>query len=449
MISMNCSCRGEFWVRDRLAGTSTNCPSCGASLAVPTLETVRETLSPAACTCGEVFWSAAWRQGRHSRCPICGDVVGPSKSTGATTVIVPPGSKSRLSPVPEPSAGRSEGGGDEHPGPTGAAEERKGGTSGSETDRGPRGLVFAVVGLGLLALGAFLGSRFLPRSPEAGNNPQELLSNNGALEADREGGPDEAEGVGPLSNRGVSQGVSNPLKLLVPAYFYPGGPGLEDWFRLITAADRVPIVVIVNPNSGPGETLIREYADVIRRGTEAGLTMIGYVNTGFAKRPRSEVEGDLDRWVRFYPEIGGIFLDAQSSGAEDTAYYAALHEIADRKIDGALVIGNPGTLCAEEYFKESATDVAVIFENAGGFSEFYPPLWADRYEAERFAALPYSVSTVKEMEETVRHAVRKQIGYLYVTDGDSENPWAGLPTYWDELLNVIERTQSVDPTAKP
>ena len=41
--------------------------------------------------------------------------------------------------------------------------------------------------------------------------------------------------------------------LLVPAYFYPAGDGLQHWDDLLAAADRVPIVAIVNPASGPGK----------------------------------------------------------------------------------------------------------------------------------------------------------------------------------------------------
>ena len=43
------------------------------------------------------------------------------------------------------------------------------------------------------------------------------------------------------------------LSLLVPAYIYPGGKGLKDWERLIAAADSVPIIAIINRDSGPGK----------------------------------------------------------------------------------------------------------------------------------------------------------------------------------------------------
>ena len=44
-----------------LAGRTANCPSCGKGLAVPPLETVKATMTPAACTCGEIYWSSAWQ----------------------------------------------------------------------------------------------------------------------------------------------------------------------------------------------------------------------------------------------------------------------------------------------------------------------------------------------------------------------------------------------------
>lgn len=39
----------------------------------------------------------------------------------------------------------------------------------------------------------------------------------------------------------------------MPAYFYPAGEGAKHWDRLLAAAEDVPIVAIVNPDSGPGK----------------------------------------------------------------------------------------------------------------------------------------------------------------------------------------------------
>ena len=39
------------------------------------------------------------------------------------------------------------------------------------------------------------------------------------------------------------------LGLLVPAYFYPSGPGATRWSQMNQAAARVPLIAILNPDS--------------------------------------------------------------------------------------------------------------------------------------------------------------------------------------------------------
>ncbi|QDV38227.1 spherulation-specific family 4 protein [Tautonia plasticadhaerens] len=444
MLSMTCSCKGEFWVRDRLAGNSTPCPSCGLSLDVPPFETVRADMTPATCSCGEIFWSSAWQPGKLSRCPICGDVVGPSESAGETTVILPPQSMHTPGPALKAQGGPAQPiHAREQPDARGTAGQT---TAASTTETPPadkpeergRRLASAGAAVLLLAAGVLLGSRWAGplENDDPGSPPV----------APREGGEGRREVDAWPPPSPIDQGPQAPLKILVPAYFFPAASGLDDWKRLLTSARRVPIVAVVNPASGPGELPNRDYADIVRGGTAtAGLTMIGYVNTAFATRPRPEIEADIDRWVRFYPEIQGIFLDAQSSEGQNEDFYADLSDYVRRSIDGAIVVTNPGTACAEGYFESGAADIAIVFENSHGFDEFELPLWRFRYPPGRFAAVPYAVKTAEAMEDAIRQAGEKGIGYLFVTDGVMPNPWRSLPPYWAELVDAVEAVNAGPP----
>ena len=44
-------------------------------------------------------------------------------------------------------------------------------------------------------------------------------------------------------------------KILVPAYFYPGGKELDTWHKLIAAGAKTQIIAIANPASGPNAWL--------------------------------------------------------------------------------------------------------------------------------------------------------------------------------------------------
>ncbi|MEW4567021.1 spherulation-specific family 4 protein [Tautonia sp. JC769] len=443
---MTCTCKSEFWVRDRLSGTATPCPSCGVALEVPSIEAVRTSMSPAACSCGEVFWSSAWQPGKLSRCPVCGDVVGPGRTEEETTVIIPPGPADVPGPAlrtqgepgqpaypPTPTAPRAD-----------AARRSPATTEVEPTVDRPsarrRAIAVAAGAALLLAAGLFLGSR-LPGSPGGDPDPPS------APPASSGGGGDTSPGGDVVTPRPPTDRGPSALKILVPAYFYPGGSGLDDWKRLIASAARAPIVAVVNPASGPGDAPNQDYANVIRGGAAIpGLTMIGYVNTEFGARPRPAIEADIDRWARFYPEIRGIFLDAQSVDAEDVGLYVELHDSARNAIGDALVVTNPGIICAEDYFERGATDLAVVFENSRGFDEFDMPLWRLRYRPERFAALPHGVASADAMEAAVRQAGAKGIGSIFVTDGTMPNPWGGLPPYWDEMVRVVGEMNSALPT---
>jgi hypothetical protein len=211
------------------------------------------------------------------------------------------------------------------------------------------------------------------------------------------------------------------------------------WTRLFEASTKAPLVIVVNPDSGPGDASEKAYADAIAGATAHKIRAIGYVNTRYGKRPLEEVKGDIERWNRYYPEVRGFFFDAQSSDAGETDYYETLYRYAKGRVGDALIVSNPGTLCAENYFSRPATDAACVFEQPDGFDQFSLPLWAERYAVERFAGLPYNIVGHDRMRACVREAARKRLGYIYVTDGNGTNPWGQLPSYWEAEVDAVRR----------
>ena len=84
--------------------------------------------------------------------------------------------------------------------------------------------------------------------------------------------------------------VATPrLQLLVPAYFYPAGPGLKAWQHLIEAASKIKIVAIANPNSGPGDQRNGDYYLVLQAASDKGIRVVGYVSTDYGNRRLPEV----------------------------------------------------------------------------------------------------------------------------------------------------------------
>jgi serine/threonine protein kinase len=229
------------------------------------------------------------------------------------------------------------------------------------------------------------------------------------------------------------------LKLLVPAYLYPAGKGLAQWDRIIESPAAAATVAIVNPDNGPGKVVDPNYAKILKRARRKGVTVIGYVSTKYATRPLHEVTGNVDQWLRFYPGIQGIFFDEQASSADLVHYYAALYEYARKDKGLSLVVTNPGTTCAEEYLTRPTSDVVCLVEAAKDFTAYRRPGWADRYPADRFAALLCKVRSPAQMKTILREMHDKRIGYCFITDGQMPNPWGRLPSYWDAEAEAVQQ----------
>jgi hypothetical protein len=229
------------------------------------------------------------------------------------------------------------------------------------------------------------------------------------------------------------------MRLWVPAYYYPFGPGLGEWNRLIASAKRVPIVAIVNPASGPGDHVDTNFAAVIPRARKAGITPVGYIGTQYTRKPLAQVKKEVDTFLKFYPDLQGFHFDEQSSEARGVDYYAELYRYAHERIDGAIVLTNPGTSCDRGYAARPASDVISLFERERGFDELKLPDWTSRFPGSRFCAQAHNVATEEQMRRSVRRAAELKIGYVFITDDVGPNPYDRLPSYWDAEVEAVRR----------
>jgi hypothetical protein len=305
MITITCSCGRRFQTKDENAGKRTKCPICGNGLIVPALGVDTEPAEKADKPVPPSWWYPKGQPEIPKASVMPGSPSGETK----TEIKAPP------EVFPEQVQVTS-------------SPDKKSNRLMIASGIGCVGLLF----LGLIVWMGYPGSTPQPgpkRTPDASNlgtsprpaNPrvdqppgERLSTVDQPPSADP---PDKSKASSDLGVPKLTSAEANKarLTLLVPAYFYPAGPGLKQWEQLIEAAARVPIVAIANPASGPGERTNSDYSAVVGRAKRRGVTVIGYVGTNYAHRPIAEVEADVDRWVRFYPEISGIFFDAQEREA--------------------------------------------------------------------------------------------------------------------------------------
>jgi hypothetical protein len=234
-------------------------------------------------------------------------------------------------------------------------------------------------------------------------------------------------------------GESGRLRLLVPAYIYPGGEGRKEWRRLLDAASQVEIVAIANPGSGPGEVRNPEYDAIFNEAGRLGITVVGYVSTDFCRRDQAKIKKDVDTWLAFYPQIRGFFFDQQPREGQSVAQFVELRDDVKRKLHDPVLITNPGVPCDEAYLAHGVSNVTCVFVNYQGFERFELPAALKSYDPSRFAAMPYNIPDVETMRAFVRDAIVKRIGYIYISDAKQPNPWGRLPVYWQDEVDAIAR----------
>ena len=216
------------------------------------------------------------------------------------------------------------------------------------------------------------------------------------------------------------------MKVIVPAYFYPG----PIWDTLLQSNAEVVSDVIINPDSGPGDQINEDYAEVVRQCKKRGLGVLGYVATSYGKKRIEGAFQEIDQFFKWYA-VDGIFLDEVAAQAEDVTYYLTLYN----SIQGKVVL-NHGTVPDESY--TAAGDVLVIFESgfqAHGAQEF--PLWVKKSPRNRKCQI-VTACGAKQMMKALRKSAANS-GYVYVTDDVEPNPYDVLPSYWGALLKECAR----------
>jgi hypothetical protein len=232
--------------------------------------------------------------------------------------------------------------------------------------------------------------------------------------------------------------AADPLKprLLVPAYFYPAGDGVKAWDTLLASGDKASIVAIVDPDNGPGAKADPNYEAVFRKAADSKVALIGYVTLGYGKRDPAAVKADVDRWVKSYPSVRGIFFDEQPSAADQAPAARKAFAHARERIAGAVIVSNPGTVCAKDYLEGKDAPTVCLFEGPNGLDKFTPPAWVAKADRNRIAVLAHDVKTADGMRAVLKAATAKGAGFAYVTDA---NPWDRLPTYWADELAAAGR----------
>jgi hypothetical protein len=216
---------------------------------------------------------------------------------------------------------------------------------------------------------------------------------------------------------------------MIPLYTYPG----TTWASVTSVKEAnpgVPIVAIINPDSGPGSRLDPNYVSGILGLQAAGVTVIGYVPTGYASKPISTIESMVNQYKSWYP-ITGIFFDEMSNVPGKERYYSKLSAYS-RSLGLDFTVGNPGSSTLPSYI--GTVDTIVIYENQGLPSMTRLEDWHSRYAKANFAVIAYGVQSV---DQSYPSLVSPHVGYIYITDAGLPNPYGSRPPYLAAVASAL------------
>ena len=250
----------------------------------------------------------------------------------------------------------------------------------------------------------------------------------------------------------VDRSNRNPkLQILLPLYIYPNWYEKDKyvWKQVITAARKVQIVAIINPNNGPNNGPPNtDYQQGIKDLHQAGVKIIGYVPSNYAKRDLEAVKADIEIYLKYF-KIDGIFIDEVANTQDKLNYYQQLYLYIKSHATFYQVIINPGVNIAENYISKSVADTTVIFENyQKAWINYHPPAYTRNYSSQYFAALIHTTANRKLMKSILDQAAKYKFGYIYVTNDSTDtanhNPWDSLPEYWQAQVNYIQKLNAAN-----
>jgi Spherulation-specific family 4 len=264
--------------------------------------------------------------------------------------------------------------------------------------------------------------------------------------------------------------AAGSMGILVPAYFYPttGGPGGvgDGWAAMAAAASTVPITAIFNPNSGPlAGPADPNYVTAMTNLENAGGSVVAYIPSGFGSTPLGDpntpgtIEYDIHTYVTQYGSLlKGFFIDQMNVVPSTLSYYQSIYNYIKSQESSYTVIGNQGSpflngLTPQQFL--STVNVMNIFEGpntapspgAPGYDQYpYGLNWflSPNYPSSQFSNIVFGVpadagspTTSSAMLADLSKAVQLNAGYVYITDQSGANPYAQLPSYWDQEVAAV------------
>lgn len=222
----------------------------------------------------------------------------------------------------------------------------------------------------------------------------------------------------------------------IPGYAHPLVAPTE-WGELTRPGTPLHWVVL-NVADGPGTRPDPHCLEAAGRLRNAGVRVLGHLDSASGGRNLGEVIADAQRHVDWY-QVDGFLLDrCPTDGVslpETRRTVATLRAVCE---DAHIVLGH-GTHPHPGYVE--CADQLVTF--SGPWSDYrwsQVAEWTAEHPPERFCHFVHGVP-LPHLEEALRIARWQGAATIYFTDrtdqGGRSDPWESMPGYWDEIVSRI------------
>jgi len=233
----------------------------------------------------------------------------------------------------------------------------------------------------------------------------------------------------PVSPAKANPAVATPVVpeistgMMVPLYTSPTDGSWAALIQTKIAYPNVPMVAIVNPQSGPGNNASHAYAAGIRELQAAGIKVLGYVATGYGSLPVASAERDIAAYWSWY-QVNGTMFDEMPAASGQEGYYDTLNAYA-KSLGMTFTVGNPGGPISTSYV--GILDTLIIYENSGLPNATSISILYKGFDRSNFAVVSYGVGYAQQ--SSVLAGISSAANYIYFTNATLPNPYHSLPGY--------------------
>ncbi|WPO71567.1 spherulation-specific family 4 protein [Streptomyces sp. KN37] len=222
----------------------------------------------------------------------------------------------------------------------------------------------------------------------------------------------------------------------IPGFAHPLVAPVE-WAELTRPGTPLKWVVL-NVANGPGERPDPHCLEAAGRLRNAGIRVLGHLDTMYGARPFGELISDAHRYLDWYL-VDGFSLDRCPAGRTALPEVRRTVTTLRALVDDAHIVLGHGTHPHPGYAETG--DQLVTF--AGPWSDYrwsQVAEWTADHPPERFCHFVHGMPR-GHLDEALRIARWQGASTIYFTDhvdgGGAGGPWEAMPGYWDDIVSRV------------